>query len=228
MEPYLPLLACALAYLMGSVSFGIVVSRAMGLADPRAYGSGNPGATNVLRSGNKLAALLTLLLDALKGYVPVVVVMGWGGAHGLGEGTAALVGLAAFVGHLWPIFFRFEGGKGVATAAGVLFALNPLLGILTTLTWIAFAALFKYSSLASIACAVFAPFYQILIWDFGPTAFAAVSMGLLLIWRHGENISKLLSGKESRLGQKAEPKPNEPAAPPSQGRRSKHRQHRKN
>src|SRR5881397_468092 len=125
MEALYPIIAAVVAYLIGSLSFAVIVSRVMGLADPRSYGSGNPGATNVLRSGNKAAAILTLLFDALKGFLPVLLVQLYGARFGLGEGTVALVGLAAFVGHLWPVFFHFKGGKGVATAAGVLLAFNP-------------------------------------------------------------------------------------------------------
>jgi glycerol-3-phosphate acyltransferase PlsY len=200
-----PLLAALVAYLVGSLSFAVIISRLMGLNDPRTYGSGNPGATNVLRSGNKLAAILTLVFDALKGYVPVLLVAIYGPAYGLGEGTAALVGLAAFLGHLWPVFFRFQGGKGVATAAGVLLGLNPWLGLATLLTWVIIAAFFRYSSLAAIVSAAFAPFYQMLIWGGGPIAGAVALMGLLLIWRHSANIQKLLKGTESKLGQKAGP-----------------------
>jgi len=198
-----PALATLAAYLIGSLSFAVIVSRAMGMADPRTYGSGNPGATNVLRSGNKLAAILTLLLDALKGFVPVFVVQQFGAAVGLLEGSVALVGLAAFLGHLWPVFFRFKGGKGVATAAGVLLGINPWLGLATLVTWIIIAAFFRYSSLAAIVSAVFAPFYQLLIWGGGPIAVAITVMGLLLVWRHMANIQKLLAGTESKLGQKA-------------------------
>ena len=198
-----PALATLAAYLIGSLSFAVIVSRAMGMADPRTYGSGNPGATNVLRSGNKLAAILTLLLDALKGFVPVFVVQQFGAAFGLLEGSVALVGLAAFLGHLWPVFFRFKGGKGVATAAGVLLGINPWLGLATLVTWIIIAAFFRYSSLAAIVSAVFAPFYQLLIWGGGPIAVAITVMGLLLVWRHMANIQKLLAGTESKLGQKA-------------------------
>ncbi|MFM8898866.1 MAG: glycerol-3-phosphate 1-O-acyltransferase PlsY [Burkholderiales bacterium] len=204
MQPYLPVVAAVLAYLLGSLSFAVIVSRLMGLGDPRSYGSGNPGATNVLRSGNKLAAILTLVLDALKGYLPVLAVVLWGERYGLGEGSAAAVGVAAFLGHLWPVFFRFQGGKGVATAAGVLFGLNPLLGLATLLTWAIVAFFTRYSSLAAMASAVFAPFYQLLIWDAGPIAIAAVVMGLLLVWRHSANISKLMAGTESRLGQRVD------------------------
>jgi glycerol-3-phosphate acyltransferase PlsY len=194
--------ATVLAYLIGSLSFAVIVSRFMGLSDPRTYGSGNPGATNVLRSGNKKAALLTLLFDALKGYVPVVLVSRFGEAWGLGDGAVAAVGLAAFMGHLWPVFFKFKGGKGVATAAGVLFGINPLLGLATLLTWLIIAFFFRYSSLAAIVSAVFAPFYQLLIWGGGSLAFTATVMGLLLVWRHGANIQKLLNGTESKLGNK--------------------------
>ncbi len=197
--------AVGAAYLVGSLSFAVIVSRVMGLADPRSYGSKNPGATNVLRSGNKAAALLTLAFDALKGYLPVLAVLLWGGRYGLGDTAAAFVGLAAFVGHLWPVFFRFQGGKGVATAAGVLLALNPWLGLATLLTWVIIAAFFRYSSLASLVSAAVAPFYQALIWGVDGGFLALVAMSLLLVWRHEGNIRKLLAGTESKLGQKAAP-----------------------
>lgn len=202
MEFVPPLVAIALAYLVGSLSFAVIVSRGMGLADPRSYGSGNPGATNVLRSGNRAAAALTLALDALKGYVPVLLALAFGPRFGLGEMTVALVGLAAFVGHLWPLFFRFRGGKGVATAAGVLLALNPMLGLATLASWVLVAAFFRYSSLAALVAAAFAPFYQLLIWGAEPAMAAIVPMSLLLIWRHEGNIRKLLAGTESRIGHK--------------------------
>ena len=198
-----PVLAMLAAYLIGSLSFAVIVSRVMGLHDPRTYGSGNPGATNVLRSGNKAAAVLTLLLDALKGYVPVLLATLYGPQFGLGEGTVALVGLGAFLGHLWPLFFGFQGGKGVATALGVLIGFNPWLGVATLGTWVIIAAFFRYSSLAAIVAAVFAPFYQLLIWGGGPVAGAVTVMGLLLVWRHRANIQKLIKGTESKLGQKA-------------------------
>lgn len=197
--------AVVLAYLVGSLSFAVIVSRLMGLADPRSYGSKNPGATNVLRSGNKAAAILTLVLDALKGYVPVVVALVAGPRWGGGETAIAFVGLAAFVGHLWPVFFRFEGGKGVATAAGVLLALNPWLGLATLASWLIIAVFFRYSSLASIVAAAFAPFYQLLLWGMDAQALAIIVMSLLLIWRHEGNIRKLLAGTESKIGQKAAP-----------------------
>ena len=198
----LPLLAAIAAYLVGSLSFAVIVSKAMGLSDPRTYGSGNPGATNVLRSGSKAAAILTLALDALKGYGPVALAVHLGPKYGLGDGTVALVALAAFLGHLWPVFFRFKGGKGVATAAGTLFGIDPLLGGATLLTWIIIAAFFRYSSLASIVAALFAPFWWLLTQGPDPIAAAITVMGLLLVWRHSANIKRLLAGTESRIGKK--------------------------
>jgi acyl phosphate:glycerol-3-phosphate acyltransferase len=202
-----PLLATLAAYLIGSLSFAVLVSRLMGLSDPRTYGSNNPGATNVLRSGNKAAAVLTLLLDAFKGWLPVVAVKWWGEAWGLGDGTVALVGLAAFLGHLYPVFFGFKGGKGVATAAGVILAFNPWLGLASLATWLIIAVFFRYSSLASIVTAVFAPFFFLLgdgsAWNApGALVVSLALMGLLLVWRHAENINRLVAGKESKLGSK--------------------------
>ena len=202
-----PLLAALAAYLMGSLSFAVIVSRAMGLNDPRTYGSGNPGATNVLRSGSKKAAIVTLLLDAAKGWLPVMLVKWFGAAHGLGEGTQALVGLAAFLGHLWPVFFKFQGGKGVATAAGVLLAFQPALGGAVLLIWLVMAVVFRYSSLASLAAAVAAPGVYLLgngvAWTAsGHLTLAMAAMGLLLIYRHRENIQRLMAGTESKLGSK--------------------------
>ena len=210
MPTFYPALAALTAYLVGSLSFAVIVSRAMGLSDPRTYGSGNPGATNVLRSGNKTAAILTLVFDALKGFVPVLLTDLFGPRYGLGEGTVALVGLAAFLGHLWPVFFRFQGGKGVATALGVLVGLNWMLGLATALTWVIIAVFFRYSSLASMAAAVFAPVYYIfgngLAWNLeGPILFSISLMSLFLIYRHAENISRLVRGTESKLGQKKVP-----------------------
>jgi glycerol-3-phosphate acyltransferase PlsY len=193
-------LAVLAAYLIGSLSFAVIISRGMGLDDPRHYGSGNPGATNVLRSGNRLAAVLTLAFDALKGYVPVMLALAFGPAYGLGELAVSFVGLAAFAGHLWPVFFSFKGGKGVATAAGVLLALNPWLGLATLLTWVIIAVFFRYASLASIVAALFAPFYQLLIWGASPSLLAVCVMSLLLLWRHQPNMRKLFAGTESRIG----------------------------
>ena len=207
MQTFAPASAALLAYLLGSLSFAVIISRLMGLNDPRSYGSGNPGATNVLRSGNKKAAVLTLLFDSLKGFVPVWAVSQFGVKYGLEEGTVALVALAAFLGHLWPVFFKFEGGKGVATAAGVLFGFNPVLGLATLATWVIVAFFFRYSSLASIVCALFAPFYQLLIWGGSAVVWAIAFMSVLLVWRHSANLKKLLDGSENRLGQKAKPAP---------------------
>ena len=205
MQAIYPFLATVAAYLLGSLSFAVIVSRLMGLKDPRTFGSKNPGATNVLRSGSKAAAVVTLLLDALKGWLPVVLVRWFGKPYGLEDGTVALVGLAAFLGHLWPVFFRFQGGKGVATAAGALMALQPGLGLATLLTWLIIAAFFRYSSLASIVSALFAPFYELLIWGFESSFFAIAAMSLLLIWRHEGNIRNLFAGTESKIGQKSAP-----------------------
>lgn len=213
------LLAVVAAYLVGSLSFAVIVSRAFGLADPRSYGSKNPGATNVLRSGHRGAAILTLVFDALKGYVPVWLALWLAPRFGFGEFTIAAVGLAAFLGHLWPVFFRFQGGKGVATAAGVLLAFNPWLGLATLATWLIIALFFRYASLASIVAAVFAPFYQLLIWEPSPLAIAVFAMSLLLVWRHSGNIRKLLAGTESRIGQKASVAAPPPHTQPKKGHR---------
>jgi glycerol-3-phosphate acyltransferase PlsY len=205
MEMWLPFAAVALAYGVGSLSFAVVVSRLMGLSDPRSYGSGNPGATNVLRSGSKKAAALTLFLDAAKGWLPVWAVFQWGPEWSLGATTAAWVGLAAFLGHVFPVFFRFKGGKGVATAAGVLLAYEPLLGLAVLASWVAVAVFTRYSSLAAIVAAVFAPFYYLfgngLAWRVEPTiALAMGIMGVLLLWRHAANIQRLFAGTEGRIG----------------------------
>lgn len=207
MESFVPVLAAVAAYLVGSLSFAVIVSRVMGLNDPRTYGSKNPGATNVLRSGSKKAAIVTLLLDAAKGWLPVALVRWFGPAWGLEGGTLALVGLGAFLGHLYPVFFRFEGGKGVATALGVLLGLDWVLGLATAATWLIMAYFFRYSSLASLTAAVFAPVYYIfgdgLAWQMQGAVLLAVSiMSLLLIYRHAENIGRLARGTESKIGQK--------------------------
>jgi glycerol-3-phosphate acyltransferase PlsY len=202
-----PVLATVAAYLMGSLSFAVIVSSVMGLNDPRTYGSKNPGATNVLRSGSKAAAVVTLLLDALKGWLPVVLVRWYGKPYGLDDGTVAMVGLAAFLGHLYPVFFRFVGGKGVATALGVLMGISAVLGLATLVTWVVIAFFFRYSSLASLVAAVFAPVYYLFgdgaAWYMdGRILLAVVVMSALLVWRHAENISRLIKGTESRLGKK--------------------------
>lgn len=204
-----PLLATVAAYLIGSLSFAVIVSRVMGLNDPRTYGSKNPGATNVLRSGSKAAAVVTLLLDAVKGWLPVAAIQWWGQPYGLGEGTMALAGFAAFIGHLYPVFFKFVGGKGVATAMGVLVATSGWLALATGLTWLIVAYAFRYSSLASLVAALFAPAYYAFgdgvawITDHNLLLSTAV-MSMFLIWRHSENISRLVKGTESKLGKKKE------------------------
>jgi glycerol-3-phosphate acyltransferase PlsY len=197
--------ATLLAYLLGSLSFAVIVSKGMGLKDPRSYGSKNPGATNVLRSGSKAAAITTLLLDGLKGWLPVVLVKWFGADYGMGDGTVAAVGLAAFLGHLYPVFFQFKGGKGVATAAGVLLGVSWLLGLATLLTWVIVAFFSRYSSLASLAAAVFAPLYYLLgdreAWYVDKRILLVmVVISALLIYRHRENINKLIKGTESKLG----------------------------
>lgn len=203
-----PVVAALLAYLIGSLSFAVLVSRAMGLRDPRTFGSKNPGATNVLRSGSKAAAVVTLLLDAAKGWLPVALVQWFGAPYGLGDGTVAMVGLAAFLGHLYPVFFGFAGGKGVATALGVLVGVHWALGLAAAATWLIIAFFFRYSSLASLAAAVFAPMYYLfgngVAWAVDAQVAVAITvMAGLLMWRHAENISRLVKGTESRLGQKS-------------------------
>jgi glycerol-3-phosphate acyltransferase PlsY len=207
LQSFYPLFATVLAYLAGSLSFAVIVSSLMGLNDPRTFGSKNPGATNVLRSGNKTAAIVTLLMDAVKGLLPVLLVKWFGKPYGLEDGTIALVGLAAFVGHLWPVFFRFQGGKGVATFIGVVFGIDAVLGLATAVTWIIIAFFFRYSSLASLVAAVFAPVYYLLgdrlAWYADTSiALALAAMTALLAYRHRENIGRLLQGKESKLGAK--------------------------
>ena len=193
------------AYLVGSLSFAVIVSRLMGLADPRTYGSQNPGATNVLRSGNKQAAIATLLFDALKGYLPVVLVKVLGPGLGLDDRVVALVAISAFIGHLWPVFFGFKGGKGVATAAGILFGVEPVLGLATLGTWVIVAFFFRYSSLAALAASLFAPAYYLLgdkvAWQTSEAELLAVMvMSALLLMRHKDNITRLVSGQETKIG----------------------------
>ncbi|MCX7276320.1 MAG: glycerol-3-phosphate 1-O-acyltransferase PlsY [Burkholderiales bacterium] len=201
-----PLLATLAAYLLGSLSFAVIVSRAMGLSDPRTFGSKNPGATNVLRSGSKKAAIATLLLDGVKGWLPVALVTWYGPRWGLEDGSIALVGLAAFLGHLFPVFFRFVGGKGVATALGVLLGVHWALGLAAMLTWVFMAYVFRFSSLASLTAALLAPVFYVLgsggFWYTETSILVSLCvMAALLVLRHRENIVRLLQGKESRLGQ---------------------------
>jgi glycerol-3-phosphate acyltransferase PlsY len=190
------------AYLIGSVSFAVVMSKIFGIADPRTYGSKNPGATNVLRSGNKKAAIATLVGDAAKGWIAVFLADHYADQLGVGDLAVALVALAVFVGHLWPVFFRFVGGKGVATALGVLIGINPWLGLAVLATWLAVAFAFRYSSLAALVAAVLAPFYYGMAFGVDEILFAVIIMSALLLLRHGKNIANLLAGKESRIGSK--------------------------
>ena len=190
---------CALGgYLAGSIPFALIVSRAMGLPDPRTYGSGNIGATNVLRSGSRRAALLTLVGDAAKGWAAVLVAS----ALGLAAELVALVGFAAFLGHLFPLWLRLHGGKGVATAAGVLIAFDWRLGIAVIATWVVVVAATRYSSLAAIVAALAAPAAAWWILGPGPFFYAVLAMAVLLVVRHRTNIGKLLRGEESRVGAK--------------------------
>jgi len=207
MEYLLPVLVVLGSYLLGSLSFAVIVSRFMGLADPRSYGSKNPGATNVLRSGSKKAAILTLLFDAIKGGLPVALVLAWGPGYGLGAGTAAMAGLAAFLGHLFPVFFGFVGGKGVATAVGVLVGMNGALALATLVTFGIVVYFSRYVSLASMVAAVFAPVFYLfgdgVVWQADAVEVLALAvMAVLLVWRHRENINRLVAGTESKIGAK--------------------------
>jgi len=194
------LLFIAVVYLLGSLSFAVIVSRALRLPDPRSFGSGNPGATNVLRTGRKAAAALTLLGDALKGWVAVVLARMLAPQFDLSEDIALLCALAVFIGHLFPVFFRFKGGKGVATALGLLLGLNPWLGLACLATWLLMAGLFRISSLAALTTAVLAPVYSGLLMGWGNTAMTVLVVALLLVYRHKSNLIKLISGQEGRIG----------------------------
>ncbi len=194
------------AYLIGSLSFAVMVSRAFGLPDPHTYGSGNPGATNVLRTGRRLAALLTLAGDAGKGWLAVFLAARYAAEYDVQAAGVAACAVAVFLGHLFPVFFRFKGGKGVSVAGGILLAIQPWLGVATLATWIIVALLFRYSSLAAIVAAVFAPLYaffmSLLGFDLRPMLPAVILMSALLVWRHKSNILNLAAGKESRIGRK--------------------------
>lgn len=190
------------AYLIGSISFAVVVSKLMGLPDPHSYGSGNPGATNVLRTGNKKAAVLTLIGDGVKGWLAVWLAWYLAPKLGYSETTVALAAVAVFLGHLYPLYHGFAGGKGVATAAGILLAINPWLGLATLVTWTIIAVFFRYSSLAALVSAVFAVFYYILLFGFRSMTLAVLVMSGLLVYRHRANIAKLMAGKETRIGEK--------------------------
>ncbi|MES2901914.1 MAG: glycerol-3-phosphate 1-O-acyltransferase PlsY [Pseudomonadota bacterium] len=191
------------AYLIGSISFAVVMSHIFGLSDPRTYGSGNPGATNVLRSGNKKAAIATLIGDAAKGWFALWLAELLQERYGITTAGLALVALAVFVGHLYPVFFKFKGGKGVATALGVLIGINIWLGLATMVTWLVIAYAFRYSSLAALVAAIFAPFYYGLLFGVNEMLLAVVIMSALLLWRHSKNIANLMAGKESRIGSKS-------------------------
>ncbi|MDP2695464.1 MAG: glycerol-3-phosphate 1-O-acyltransferase PlsY [Gallionella sp.] len=190
------------AYLLGSISFAVLMSKAFGLPDPRSYGSGNPGATNVLRSGRKAAAVLTLLGDAAKGWLAVFVAIQFATRDEQGALLVALVALAVFLGHIFPIFLRFKGGKGVATALGVLLALNAWLGLCVLATWLLVAVLFRFSSLAALTAAAGAPVYALVLGLPREWVLASGIILLLLIWRHKKNIQNLLAGKEPRIGKR--------------------------
>jgi glycerol-3-phosphate acyltransferase PlsY len=207
MNVLMPVAVLVASYLVGSLSFAVIVSRLMGLNDPRSYGSKNPGATNVLRSGSKKAAILTLLLDAFKGWLPVALVLAYGPEHGAGAGLAALAGLAAFLGHLYPVFFGFAGGKGVATAVGVVVGVNGSLALAVVLSFAIVLFFSRYVSLASMVAAVFAPVFYLfgdgVAWQASlPEVLSLAGMALLLVWRHRENIHRLMAGTESQLGKK--------------------------
>lgn len=191
------------AYLIGSISFAVVVSRVVGLSDPRTYGSKNPGATNVLRSGNKGAAIATLVGDAAKGWFAVWLAILLAPKFGVSTAGIALVAIAVFLGHLWPIFFRFVGGKGVATALGVLLGINVWLGLAIALTWLAVAFAFRYSSLAALVASICAPVYFGVVFGINELFFAIVAMCSLLLYRHNQNIANLMAGKESKIGSKS-------------------------
>ncbi|MEP7154651.1 MAG: glycerol-3-phosphate 1-O-acyltransferase PlsY [Betaproteobacteria bacterium] len=210
-------IAIILAYLIGSLSFAVIVSKAMGLPDPHTYGSGNPGATNVLRTGKKLAAVLTLLGDAGKGWFAVWLAQKFSADFALTQETIAGVAFSVFIGHLFPVFFRFLGGKGVATALGILLALNAWLGLATFATWLIIAIFFRYSSLAAIVASVFSPIYCAWLFGVSPILPAVIVMSALLVWRHRENIRKLLNGTESKIGEKKkEPAADIPAGEPKE------------
>ena len=207
MNVWMPVAVLVASYLVGSLSFAVIVSRLMGLNDPRSYGSKNPGATNVLRSGSKKAAILTLLLDAFKGWLPVALVLAYGPEHGAGAALAAWAGLAAFLGHLYPVFFGFAGGKGVATAVGVVVGVNASLALAVVLSFALLLFFSRYVSLASMVAAVFAPAFYLfgdgVAWQASfPEVLSLAVMALLLVWRHRENIHRLLAGTESQLGKK--------------------------
>ena len=193
-------LAVLLAYHLGSVPFAVVCSRLFGLADPRSYGSKNPGATNVLRSGNKAAAATTLLGDMAKGWLAVFLVQTYGADHGFADGLTVLVALAVFFGHLYPVFLKFKGGKGVATAAGVLLAIDPRLGLAVLVCWLAIAVLLRYSSLAALLSAAAAPLFAFFLWGSDVRLLAVAIIAMALIGKHWQNLQRLMAGTEPKIG----------------------------
>jgi acyl phosphate:glycerol-3-phosphate acyltransferase len=194
-----------IAYLIGSLSFAVITSKLFGLPDPRTFGSKNPGATNVLRTGKKAAAALTLFGDAAKGWVAVILAQHFAPAYGLGEAAIALVAVAAFLGHVFPVFFGFQGGKGVATALGILLALNVWLGLGALATWLGAAAVWRISSLSALLAAALAPVFAWFLLGPGPSGLAVLLLSALLIWRHRSNLQNLLAGKEGKIGQGSPP-----------------------
>ena len=195
---FIPVIWIVAAYLLGSISFGILISRMFGLPDPRTVGSGNPGATNVLRSGKKMAAVLTLLGDAFKGWFPVWLAL----QSGMLMWVVSVVGFAVFLGHLYPIYYRFKGGKGVATALGILLALSGWLGLAVLLAWVLVFAIWRYSSLAAIVAALLAPLFAYFLLPYDDYLLLTLAITVFLIWRHRSNIQKLLAGTEAGFGKK--------------------------
>ena len=194
-----------LAYLLGSIPFAVVTSWTFGLPDPRTFGSKNPGATNILRSGNKVAAILTFLGDAGKGWIAVALAQHFAPIWGLDSDAVIVVALAVFLGHLWPVFLHFKGGRGVATAVGVMIGLNPWTGLLAVVTWIVVAAIWRISSLSALAAALIAPVYASIFLGFGASTLVIFIMSVLIFWRHKSNITNLISGKEARFGKSGTP-----------------------
>lgn len=193
-------LAVLMAYLLGSVPFAVVCSRLFGLADPRSYGSKNPGATNVLRSGNKAAAATTLAGDMAKGWLAVFLAQTYGADYGFDQGVVALIALAVFFGHLYPVFLKFKGGKGVATAAGVLLAIDPRLGLAVFASWLLVAVLLRYSSLAALLAAAGAPLFAFLLWGSDVRLLAVGIVAMALIGKHWQNLQRLMAGTEPKIG----------------------------
>ncbi len=194
-----PAIFILISYLIGSISFAVVISGLFGLPDPHTYGSGNPGATNVLRTGRKLAAVLTLAGDAAKGAAAFCLARYFAPEFGVGEATLAAVALAAFSGHLYPLYFRFKGGKGVATAAGILLAIDWRIGLSVLVTWVVVALVSRYSSLAAIVAAILSPLASLYFLGWGPLTWVVLVMALMLVWRHRANVLRLVSGGESRI-----------------------------